>query len=42
MKRSNSRSVKNYEVGESPFVSSGNCDNDVDNYRQPHTDEDKI
>lgn len=39
VKRPNSRSVKNYELGEIPFVSSGNYDNGVDSYRQPHTDE---
>lgn len=39
IKRPNSRSVQKYELGEVPFVSSGNYDNGVDSYRQPHTDE---
>ncbi|HEM6502479.1 TPA: restriction endonuclease subunit S [Streptococcus suis] len=38
--RPNSRSVKEYEEGDIPFVSSGNFNNGVDSYRKPLENED--
>ncbi|QOW61039.1 restriction endonuclease subunit S [Treponema pedis] len=35
VERPNSRTVKNYEEGDTPFVSSGNFNNGVDSYRKP-------
>lgn len=40
VKRPKSRSVKKYNEGEIPFVSSGNYNNGVDSYREPIDDED--